>query len=221
MNLLLRQLEDNQQYSNCYCEKVWKWIHHTVMHNWPKNQLFFFFFKNQLAIKHKQQPYGSKQSSVSRKLSDRLFSLYPWPSLQMICILMWSEMRGSIFLGLLFTSILISVKLSWFDRSTEKPLLRSPQILNVAVSTCSNFFFNPLKLPRVLDLNFILTSQLPCSPKHLFVCLFFLFPFFFPTGKKKGDCLVKFTGWTKLHKIVSFFQRVMLHVLSNLKSLET
>ena len=35
-----------------------------------------------------------------------------------------------------------------------------------------------LKLPRVLDLNFILTSPLPCSPKHVFVCLFFLYPFF-------------------------------------------
>ena len=35
-----------------------------------------------------------------------------------------------------------------------------------------------LKLPHVLDLNFILTSRLQCSPKHLFVCLYFLYPFF-------------------------------------------
>ena len=40
-----------------------------------------------------------------------------------------------------------------------------------------------LKLPRVLDLNFILTSPLPCSPKHVFVCLFFLYPFFLAKDK--------------------------------------
>ena len=40
-----------------------------------------------------------------------------------------------------------------------------------------------LKLPRVLDLNFILTSPLPCFLKHVFVCLFFLYPFFLAKDK--------------------------------------
>ena len=54
-----------------------------------------------------------------------------------------------------------------------------------------------LKLPRVLDLNFILTSPLPCSPKHVFVCLFFLYPFFFSKRQVNHNCLVNFTDFTR------------------------
>ena len=52
-----------------------------------------------------------------------------------------------------------------------------------------------LKLPRVLDLNFILSSQLSCSPKNVFVCLFFLYPFF-SKRQVNHNCLVNFTDFT-------------------------
>ena len=70
---------------------------------------------------------------------------------------------------------------------------------------------NTLKLPRVLDLNFILTSQFIAmftEESFCFFVFFYVFLFFFAKGKLTVT-------------IVCYFQCLTLHVLSNLKSLET